>query len=247
MTKDTDHRGPEDQRHITDLKWLIQSAGRNIGLVQAFKGHPLSPYEYAWHYEALAKRQLRRLSLACPVVPSNDYMARLVREAGWLFRQPVSHGVVFFKLVIEVETLMPPREAQLLLEMATGEDFSVEEIWSRPANVGDGEGPQLSRPKDEDAWYSQSLDQELLIEDTARLLPKALGAQAICDRLKIPSTRFANLIDLGVIPKRPRWALAAKDRGSKAWVMCWAEEDLEALERVLSKDIDDEKGGAEHV
>ena len=191
---------------------------------------PLTRAEYARITQEVWDVRLRRLRFTRAVAPSSSFMDRLVRDAGWVFRQEVASGTVgVFNFAIDVDTLSTPVEARLALERATGSPFDVEFLEDRPARLGDGEGPALPRPESGARPYHQCLADRFDLGVTRARLPNALGADAVCDRFGLTLWRFANLVELGVIPLGNRRDMQTSAAKRPFKVQTWTEEDLKGL------------------
>ena len=86
-------------------------------------------------------------------VPSAASHMIWASAAGWVFRQkPVPAYRGDRRIGLEVETLRHPILAKRALEEATGRDWQMELVWTRPACADDGEGPDIGQNPWKDGW-----------------------------------------------------------------------------------------------
>ena len=228
---------PKSGSESDPLAWMRACncrAGTRVAVAEAETGEPIDQASYGRIYSEAWQPRLQRLRFVRPVAPSNDFLARLAVTAGWVFRQPATSGVVgLMAFGIEVETLSYPKEALLALEKATGKEFEVEEISSRFAKAGEGEGPRLHRPDDPDCTYQGCLEDALCFVPTSHWTHTGLGAERICRKLSIPLSRFANLVESGQIPPGKRRELRMSGLARPVWVQTWKTADVETLGQML--------------
>ena len=86
---------------------------------------------------------LRRIRFYLPGTISGTLGMTSAYRASWVFRQKVvsSHRPPD-SWGFEVETLRHPKEAQLALRATGAPLFRYEVLWERPAQPGEGEGPE---------------------------------------------------------------------------------------------------------
>ena len=170
---------PADREQFENpVEWMkscVASAARTISLEEAKErnrgGLPRAEFERI-HREVWQNRIWRLQLLTTPIgIGHISEMTRIVREAGWVFRQePGNRFCAANTFAIVVETRSRPAEARLALEQATGRSFEARVIAEFPVEEGGGEGPWLPRPKNRRLRYGPCL--------TASLPPKSgLGSQ----------------------------------------------------------------------
>ena len=84
--------------------------------------------------------------------------------------------------------------------------------------------------------YIDQLKSAYLFEETARILPRAPGAKRICTLLGLPLTRFANIVESGVIPNHGPRNLRFVPAMPDMWILCWAWPDVDLLKHELAQD-----------
>ena len=73
--------------------------------------------------------------------------------AKWVFRQtPDKSDAGYGYIGFEVSTRRHPYAAKEALEAATGKDWEMRVLWSRPANDGEGEGPKTGKNPWRNGW-----------------------------------------------------------------------------------------------